>query len=228
MRKEKSFKLRPFISYFVTLSFIHLIVSSIVLYIAPPGRFANWNNWKILGITKGGWEAQHTIVGFLFVIASAVHLVLNWKVFISYLKRRSGRIVNRIWELSAAVVLIILLTAGIQMEWAPFAVVMNLGERLSNGWEERTLLSTSSRESSASDTTVQESESGEEYSTGTGQGMGRKTLGNVIEENGLNMEDAVEKLKNAGIDAAPGDNMKALSTEYNMGFGTILEIMTGE
>ena len=125
MRKANRFVLRPFVSYFVTFSFIHLFVSSVILYIAPPGRFTNRVDWKILGITKAGWQAQHTVVGYLFIIAAVVHLVLNWRIFLSYIRSKAKKSLNRGWELFAAFALIIMVTAGVEYQWPPFKAVMN-------------------------------------------------------------------------------------------------------
>lgn len=223
MKKESRFKLRPFISFFLSFSFIHLILSSIVLYIAPPGRFANWSNWKLLGITKGGWEAQHTIVGVLFIFASIVHMFLNWKIFMSYLRSRMRKVLNRIWELTAALVLIVFITLGGQYNWVPFSTVMKLGENLSNSWEQRSLSTDTSAISSSG-----EGISEEDHPAGTGSGMGRKNLKSVIEENGVEISTALERLKAEGVEASLQDNIKAVSLKYNMGISTIIDIITGK
>ena len=71
---------RSFISFLLTWSFAILIVSGIVLYIAPHGRVAHWVNWRLLGLTKDNWAAIHTIIGYLFMIVAVVHFVFNYRV----------------------------------------------------------------------------------------------------------------------------------------------------
>ncbi len=225
---DKGFKLRPFISFTTTLSFMHLIITSVVLYIVPPGRFANWSNWKLFGISKGGWEAQHTIVGFIFIIASIIHLIINWKVFISYIRSKLHKAINRTWEMLAAVLFIVLLSLGSQFNWVPFSSIMNLGETLSNSWEQKTLSEDTNDNAevtiSSQDTVAVE---GEEHDSGVGEGMGRKDLKSVIAENGIDVSTAISRLKAKGIDTSPDIIMKDLSTEYNTGFSDIIDIITG-
>ena len=60
------FKTRGFVSFTLTLSFIILSLSGIVLYIMPYGRVAYWINWGIAGLSKDDWDAIHTIIGFVF------------------------------------------------------------------------------------------------------------------------------------------------------------------
>ncbi len=49
--KKKQFKIRAFTAMMMLLSFVLETISGIVLYIVPPGRVANWTNWKIWGLT---------------------------------------------------------------------------------------------------------------------------------------------------------------------------------
>ena len=234
MKQERKFKLRPFVSLFTALSFIHLIFTSVVLYIVPPGRFANYANWKLLGITKGGWEAQHTIMGFLFIGFAVIHLILNWKVFINYIRSRVKKAVNRTWELIAAVVLVVFISLGSAYSLAPFSSVMNLGENLSKSWEEKALSpgesSSTSNNSSSQTNSAQTAENGTDsgQESATGQGMGRKDLKTVIEENSIDLETAINRLKEHGLDVSPDDIMKDILTKYDMGFSDIIEIFTKE
>lgn len=237
--KRKKFKLRPFVSFFMTFSFIHLIITSIVLYIVPPGRFANWTNWKLLGISKGGWQALHTIMGFVFIIFAVIHLILNWKVFINFIRSRVKKALNRTWELAASLALVILITTGSIYNWIPFSAVMNLGENLSNSWEQSSLsannsqaaaqktslqISTGSEAESKAETANESTADG--HGVSTGQGMGRKDLKTVIEENNIDIQTAVNRLKAQGIEVSPDDTMKDIAVKYDMAFSEIIDIMS--
>lgn len=225
MKEVRRFVFRPFVSYFVTLSFIHLIVSSIILYIAPPGRFTNWNNWEILGISKAGWQAQHTVVGYLFIIAAVVHLVLNWKIFLSYIRGRVKKSLNRGWELLAALVLIVVVTAGVEFQWPPFPAVMNFGEQLSNSWEQKTAAETGS---GTENTAVPAEDEHTVTGTGSGGGRGRMSLDTAITENGIPREIALERLKKNGITAEGGDLLRDIMNSYSISYSEIAEIITTE
>jgi len=57
---------------------------------SPPGRYAHWVNWEIWGFSKESWQAIHTVFSYTFVILSVFHLfTINWKVFLSYFKKKS-------------------------------------------------------------------------------------------------------------------------------------------
>jgi len=91
METRTKFSWRAFTSLYIILSFIIIIISGIILYIAPPGRIAKWAYISILGLEKAQWQALHTIFTFLFIIANCFHLYFNWNSFLSYLKIRENR-----------------------------------------------------------------------------------------------------------------------------------------
>lgn len=81
--------LRKLTSLILAWSFVILAVTSIVLYIVPSGRVAFWANWTLLGLDKHGWGALHTNVGYLFIAVSIIHIVLNWKLIVNYIKKKA-------------------------------------------------------------------------------------------------------------------------------------------
>lgn len=97
---------RAFVTFYVTLSFLVLAVSGIVLYVAPPGRVANWSRWTIGSLDRHGWQAVHTVFALLFVLAGAFHLWFNWRTFWHLLRSRLGQglLVKRELVLAAAAV----------------------------------------------------------------------------------------------------------------------------
>ena len=48
----KKFNFRALTSLTLLWMFLALLVSGVVLYIAPPGRIAHWTDWALLGLTK--------------------------------------------------------------------------------------------------------------------------------------------------------------------------------
>lgn len=133
---KKKFNWRAFISFGLTYSYIVILVSGLVLYMSPAGRYAHWVNWKIAGFTKEGWQALHTIFSFTFVILSVFHLfTINWKAFLSYLKSKSQKGLNKKREFIISTTLFIIFTGGVIFGLPPFQSVMNLGEYLTESWE---------------------------------------------------------------------------------------------
>ena len=70
-------KIRKITSLIALLSFLLLILNSIVLYIVPHGRIAYWADWRLWGLTKTEWENQHIIIGILFLLAIFLHIYYN-------------------------------------------------------------------------------------------------------------------------------------------------------
>jgi len=99
--------LRKITSLTTLLSFILLMVTSLFVYIKPQGKIANWANWEFLGLNKGQWEALHTNLGLLFIVASIVHTVLNWNCIMAYLKTKAKK--TRVFTLDFNIALIITL-----------------------------------------------------------------------------------------------------------------------
>ena len=135
---KKSFSWRIFISFGLLLSFLMLLVSWVILYISPPGRVANWSDWRMLGLTKTGWENQHAIFGFAFAILSIFHLFfINWKAFLSYLKTKASAGLKSPGELLASVLLVLLCGFGTFFALQPFSSIIDFGNRISASWERR-------------------------------------------------------------------------------------------
>jgi len=134
MSAARTFHWKVFVSFYVVFSFVALAMSGIVLYVAPPGRIANWSVWRMVLLSKAQWQAVHTIVALLFLVAASFHLYFNWKVLVAYLKSKLHEGLRMKRELAtataAAVVLLTVTIAGIP----PFSTVMDVGEGIKNSW----------------------------------------------------------------------------------------------
>jgi hypothetical protein len=58
-KTSAGFQWRALTSVLMTLGFVLLAASGIVLFLSPPGRVANWTNWTILGLRKSDWGGVH-------------------------------------------------------------------------------------------------------------------------------------------------------------------------
>ena len=131
----KKFNWRGFISLYILLSFIIIIISGLVLYIAPPGRIAKWTSVPLLGLEKDQWQAIHTIFTFIFIIASGFHLYFNWKIFLSHLRNKLTKKYLSRKEFLWSVVVTFLVIFIILFELPPVNAVMGFGESITNSWE---------------------------------------------------------------------------------------------
>jgi len=134
--EKKGFNLRSFTSFSLVISTIIMSWSGFILYIAPPGRIANWGTWELMLFTKSEWQALHTIFSYLFFILVIVHLFfVNWRAFLTYFKSKLKAGLNKKWELATAVIISSIFFIGTLRHWSPFEPVMAFGEKVKEGWE---------------------------------------------------------------------------------------------
>lgn len=133
---KNSFRWRIFISFGLFIALVMMLVSGVILYISPPGRVANWTDWRLIGLTKTGWRNQHLIFGFAFILLSLFHLFLvNWKAFLCYLKTKTAEGVRRPAELVAILLLSSFFGIGTYYGIEPFSAIIAFGNRISSSWE---------------------------------------------------------------------------------------------
>jgi hypothetical protein len=134
MASQRSFYWKVFVSYAVVITFVVIAVSGSVLYVAPPGRVANWVTWTLGALERGQWQSVHTIFAFLFVVVGLVHLVFNWPVILAYLRMHVRTGTPRRRELAAAGLLAVGVLAATVAGTPPFSNVMAFGESVKNDW----------------------------------------------------------------------------------------------
>lgn len=134
--RRRPFQWRALISVLAALCFLMLAVTGVALFIAPPGRIANWTNWSILGLRKGEWGAIHLWFGLLFLVVSVWHLALNWRPMLNYFKSRTRRTfgLRREWLVACGIALAIF--GGTKAGLAPFSSLLAWNESIKASWEE--------------------------------------------------------------------------------------------
>ena len=123
-------KIRKITSLTAFLSFIVLLLTSIILYIVPHGRVAYWSDWHLWGLTKTQWGNLHINVGFLFLLSMFVHIYLNWKPIVNYLKNTSKNLIVFTGDFNIAMVLLTMFCLGTYFEIPPMSWILNLNESI--------------------------------------------------------------------------------------------------
>jgi len=118
----------------LTLSFLLMVYSGIMLFVTPPGRIAHWANWSLWGLTKEQYSAVHINFMVLFLAAAALHIYFNWKVLIAFLKNKVRRLVVLNREFIIALVLCLVVLTGTLLQWPPFRNLMAFNERVKDSW----------------------------------------------------------------------------------------------
>lgn len=122
--------LRKITSLTSFLAFLVTVVTSVILYIVPHGRVANWADWIFWGMTKDDWGAVHTTVGTLFVVALLLHIWLNWKLLMNYMKNRAREMVVMTAPMIISLSLIIFVFAGTLIGLPPMRQLLDYSEHL--------------------------------------------------------------------------------------------------
>ena len=103
----------------MTAIFVIMIVSGLVLYVAPSGRIARTVDWRALGLDRPGWEAAHIAFAAMFVIVGVYHLTLNRKALGQFLVDRVRHTFTMRIELVLALGATALLLALAVLDWPP-------------------------------------------------------------------------------------------------------------
>ena len=119
--------LRKIVSLTVFISFLLLIISSVMLSIVPEGRVAYWADWHVL-FTKAQWADLHITGGALFLCAGLWHTVLNWKAIVAYARgSMAGGRRSRV-ALTAAVIICVVVYEGTLLGLPPMKQLVDLND----------------------------------------------------------------------------------------------------
>ncbi|MBU8892458.1 MAG: DUF4405 domain-containing protein [Bacteroidales bacterium] len=131
---NNKFSWQSFISIGLLLSFVIMLISGIILYIAPEGSISRWIGWKVFNLTKGQWEQQHTIFSFLFMGFSIFHIFsINWRLLLSYFTLRKKKLKN-IRELIISLIITIIVFTGTYFNFSPLKTIINIGKNVSESY----------------------------------------------------------------------------------------------
>lgn len=124
--------IRKITSLTALLSFLFMLSTSIILFVAPQGRVAYWSDWHFWGVTKTQWGNIHINLGILFILSILLHIYYNWNAIIHYLKNRqkSFKIFTLDFNISLAITVVFAL--GTYLVIPPFSNMLNLGEKIKN------------------------------------------------------------------------------------------------
>jgi len=119
--------IRKITSLTLLLSFVLLILTSLVLYIVPEGRVAYWSDWRWLGLSKTQWGNLHINLGWLFLAAGLLHLGYNWAAVSSYMKNQAKA--QRIFTpaCTAALLVNLVFIIGTLLYLPPFSTILAFG-----------------------------------------------------------------------------------------------------
>ena len=122
--------LRRIASLTALLSFLALVFTSALSYLAPRGPGSS--QWEALGINKHGWFELHTNLGVLFLIACIVHIILNIKPIMVYMKNQTGQFRLFTLNFNVALALTTWIILSSIFSWPPVSAIQRFKENLRN------------------------------------------------------------------------------------------------
>jgi len=131
---KKTCNARGFVSLVLTFSCIVLLVSGIVLYIAPNCRFARDTGWSVLYISKETWESLHIVFSFVFIISAVFHFIYNMNLFFRYIVDKiKGK---NVLKTEAVVSLILVAVIFVMAAWKvpPVGWIVDLHDTVKSSW----------------------------------------------------------------------------------------------
>jgi hypothetical protein len=128
---------RALTSLLITLAFLVMLFSGVVLFVAPEGRVVHWTDWRFFGLAKDQWRAVHNTTALLFLVGGFLHLYFNWRPLTSYIS--CGGRLNRKAELFGAVAIAAMVLVGTVVAMPPFSQMMTLQNRIRAYWHSRSL-----------------------------------------------------------------------------------------
>ena len=124
--------MRKITSLTALISFVLLMVTSIVLYIVPSGRIANWAGYQLWSLSKEDWGSVHINLGVLLLISILLHVYYNWKPMISYLKNRSKQLRVFTPDFNISLVVTLAVFVGTLAGIPPMSSIINFGAAITD------------------------------------------------------------------------------------------------
>jgi len=107
------------VSFALAFAFLVMVVSGIVVYLAPKGRDARMMQWEYSGWDRQEWVDVHITSCLLFLVLGLMHVFYNWRVLRGYLYSKARRDINHWKELLVAMALTGVVLVGTLHGWPP-------------------------------------------------------------------------------------------------------------
>ncbi len=122
--------IRRITSLTALISFLLIMITSVILYIVPQGRIAYWSDWHLWGFSKTDWGNLHINLGVLFLLSIFLHIYYNWKPIINYMKNRDKKLTIFSKNFNAALFITIIVGLGTYFMVPPFSTFLIVSENI--------------------------------------------------------------------------------------------------
>ena len=187
---EEKFTVKKTVSLTLALSFLVMSYTGIMLFMTPKGKIANWTDWTLLGFSKIQYTDLHITSMFLFLTAAVWHIYFNWKPIISYLKNRAHQMTPFKKEFLAALALNAFFVGATLTHLPPMQSIVDLNTMIKDYWERQVGAPPFGHAEEA-------------------------TVASLASQGGINAQDAIKRLRNAGLKAENGRQTLAQIADAN-------------
>ena len=131
--RTQTFRLRALFSALLFISVIVLLLTGVGLFVSPHDHAADWLSWSWMGMDQDVFSELHITFGLLFFISSLMHIIYNFKLLLSQLKKpiKGMPLLN---ETLVASLLALALMVGTLAGLPGPVHVIELGERVQESW----------------------------------------------------------------------------------------------
>lgn len=119
------------------LSFVIMLLTSVVLYIEPHGRVAYWADWTFMGLSKTQWDQLHLTTGVLFLVCGVLHVWQNWSAIMTYMKNKARDLVVVTPPTVFALLISVFVVGGTLLGLPPMQQIVDLGGYIKDAQTER-------------------------------------------------------------------------------------------
>jgi len=219
-KTRSAWRWRSLVSFYLLFTAIVLLISGVVLFISPPGRFAHATDWRFLGFDKEQWEAIHTLSGYIGTLFAVWHLALNWKALRSYLKDRICGAYRLKAEFIVALLLTVIVWTGAALHLPPFGTFTDSGEEIKETWEQsEPLLDVFDLPDLPAE------ELGHEE--GGRSGWGQFTVEEMCEQRGIPAADGLARLAAYGLKTDSTTRIRMISDSSGLAPSHVVNIILG-
>lgn len=191
-KPRKVFQFRAFVSLLAAVCFGMAVLSGAVLFLAPSGRGAG-RTWFFWGLNRHQWEEQHIWFCVIFTVAGIVHLVLNIRPMLHYLRIIGSKTYRFRIEWLAALAVGVMVFAGTYYGWKPFRAVLEYPNKLRR-----------SPQTSGDNLVVRGGQQ-------TPPRMGQMTLVEYCRQEGIKTEEVIQQLQTQGLTVLPEMTMREIA-----------------
>jgi hypothetical protein len=155
-----------------------------------------------LGLSKHQWGAVHICFGVVFLIASILHIWLNFKPLVSYFVRKAKDASKLQTEWILALALCGLVFWGALKPFVPFSSLLDLNDRIKNSWEKP-----------QQKPPIPHAET--------------LTIEELAKKSDIELDTIIQNLKAAGIEVIPSDIFGTIAEQQNLSPNKLFGMATG-